>query len=193
PGVSSIRQITFAPNGDLFGVTIYGDVVLLHDTDGSGDFNASETHVFGSTGDNGNNAHIAGGFLYAGSATGVKRWPYVAGALTGGAAEDVVTGAPSGGHPLHTVHVYDGFLYVHSGSFSNADAPLGQQYDTNRSLLRRFKLSTFVPGTPFVWATGEVVTVGLRNMVGFTQNAAGRMFGVVNGLDGASYGGVDIA
>lgn len=194
PRISAIRQITFAPNGDLFGVTIYGDVLLLHDADGSGDFEAAEIHDFAATGDNGNNPHLSDGFLYVGSQTGVKRWPYVAGATSGGAAQDVVVGAPGdGGHPLHTVHVYGGYLYVHSGSSGNADSPLGQQYDTNRSLLRRFKLSGFVPGTPFTWASGENVTLGLRNMVGFTQNAAGRMFGVVNGLDGASYLGADVS
>ncbi len=34
--------------------------------------------------------------------------------------------------------------------------------------------------------------MGLRNMVGFTQSASGRLWGVVNGMDGVSYDGADV-
>ena len=30
----------------------------------------------------------------------------------------------------------------------------------------------FTPGTPFQWASGEIYSQGLRNMVGYTRNAA---------------------
>jgi glucose/arabinose dehydrogenase len=110
-----------------------------------------------------------------------------------GEAEDVIVGQPSSGtHRFHTVHVYDGWLYVHSGSENNAVAPMSPEYDTNRSLLKRFDLGAFVAGSPFEWTSGEVVALGLRNMVGFTRNAAGRMYGVINGLDDLMYGGEDI-
>jgi glucose/arabinose dehydrogenase len=142
---------------------------------------------------NGNNAHLDGDFLYAGSLEGVKRWAYSASADDLGAGEDVVVGQPAdGSHTYHTVHVYDGFLYVHSGSVSNAAFPAAPDYDTNRALLKRFDLSQFVSGTPFSWADGEVVTKGVRNMVGFTRRADGKMFGVVNGLDDVMYGGADV-
>jgi glucose/arabinose dehydrogenase len=65
-------------------------------------------------------------------------------------------------------------------------------YDTQRSLLRRFKLSDFTPGTPFQWLSGEVYSQGLRNMVGYTRNARGDMYGVVNGMDNVTYKGQDI-
>jgi glucose/arabinose dehydrogenase len=193
--VGSLRQITFAPDGDLFGVTSGGSIRLLHDADGNGTFEASEITEFGKTGGNGNNCHVdaAGGHLYAGTPNGVKRFPYTPGSTTGGAGEDVVVGQPGGGnHPKHTVHVYDGYLYVHSGSSGNASDPMSPAYDTDRSLLRRFDLSTFTPGTPFQWSSGEVFSSGLRNMVGFTRNAAGQMFGVVNGLDDIHYQGSDV-
>ena len=35
------------------------------------------------------------------------------------ALEAVVVNQPTGGHGFHTTHVYDGFLYVHSGSAEN--------------------------------------------------------------------------
>lgn len=192
-----LRQMTFAPNGDLFVARSYGLIQLLRDDNGDGVFDPSEIHDWASTDatattDSGNNVHIDGAYLYAGSPNGVMRWPYVAGALTGGAGEDVVVGQPPGGHPKHTVHVYDGFLYVMSGSVGNADTPAGAAYDTQRSVLRRFDLKTLVAGTPFTWSAGEIVTVGLRNMVGFTRTTSGRMWGVVNGMDAVSYDGADV-
>jgi glucose/arabinose dehydrogenase len=65
-------------------------------------------------------------------------------------------------------------------------------YDTDRSLLRRFNLATFKPGQPFDWQSGEVYSSGIRNMVGYTRNKAGRMFGVMNGLDDIHYMGTDV-
>lgn len=191
---TALRQITFAPNGDLFGVA-NSTIRLFHDANANGVFESTEITTYASTGGNGNNVHVdaAGGFIYAGTPQGVRRWPYAPGMTTGGNGEDVVVGQPAdGNHPLHTTHVYDGYLYVHSGSSGNASNPMAPAYDTGRSLLRRFPLASFTPGTPFAWASGEVVTVGLRNMVGFTKNAAGRMYGVVNGLDDIHYGGADV-
>ncbi len=191
--IGGVRQITFAPNGDLFAVSSNGTIRLLSDADGNGVLDASEVTTYASTGGNGSNAHVDGGFLYAGTPSGVRRWPYAPGMTSGGNGEDVVVDQPSdGGHPLHTTHVYDGYLYVHSGSAGNAVNPMAPEYDTGRSLLRRFALSSFTPGAPFAWGSGEVVTVGLRNLVGYTRSASGRMFGVVNGLDDIHYGGQDV-
>lgn len=193
-GLGAIRQLTFAPNGDMFGVTAGGEIKRFRDADGDGFYQPGEISTYGSTGGNGNNCHIdvAGGFLYAGTPTGVKRWPYSPTATDGGEGENVVTGQPASGHSKHTVHVYDGYLYVHSGSSSNASDPKSPEYDDERSLIRRFALSAFTPGTPFAWLSGEVVTKGLRNANGFTKNAAGRIYAVVNGLDDVSYQGQNI-
>lgn len=189
-----LRQITFTRNGDLIGVRVSGDIVRYRDDDGDGAF-IGEDHVIGSTGgDNGNNAHVDedDGFLYAGSPDGVVRFAYTSDVDELGDPQDVVVGQPSDGtHKFHTVHVYDGFLYVHSGSENNAVAPMMPDYDTNRAVLKRFRLSDF-DGTPFDWADGEIVARGIRNMVGFTQNAAGRMYGVINGLDDLMYAGEDV-
>jgi len=191
-----LRQITFSTRGDLIGVTSSGSILRYRDENGDGYFEgASEIVAIGDTGgNNGNNAvfdeHET--FLYVGTPDGVARYAY---SDTGplGAAEPVVVGQPSSGtHKLHTVRVYGASLYVHSGSEGNAFAPALPDYDTERSVLKRFQLSDFT-GTPFDWADGEVYFSGIRNMVGFNQNPRdGELYGVVNGLDDLVYQGEDI-
>jgi glucose/arabinose dehydrogenase len=195
-GQEGLRQISFASNGDLLAVKTDGSVLRFRDLNNDGRFEgASEIATIGKTGGNGNNAHLeeASGFLYAGSPDGVVRWPYSAQAETLGAPEDVVINQPSNGtHTYHTVHVYDGWLYVHSGSENNLVAPAAPEYDRDRALLKRFELSQFRSGAPFDWASGDVVAVGLRNMVGYTRDAQGALFGVVNGIDDLEYQGDDV-
>lgn len=117
-----LRQITFAPNGDLFGVTVQGAIRRYRDVDQDGTFAPSEIVEWADVGGkNGNNCHIDGDFLYAGSPDGVKRWTYAPDRDQGGAGEDVMVGQPGGGnHPYPPVHVRDGWLYVDSGSADNS-------------------------------------------------------------------------
>ena len=191
-----LRQITFAPNGDLFGVTIPGSILRYRDTNGDGIFEGDEIVEWANTEhENGNNCDIdvAGGYLYAGTKSGVKRWKYAANIDRGGPGEDVMTGQPGGGnHPFHPVHVYDGFMYVDSGSASNAVVPSNGDYDLERSVVKRFDLSKLMPGKPFAWSEGEVFVRGVRNVTGFTRNAAGLMVGVLSGMDDLRYEGVDV-
>ena len=190
-----LRQLMFTPSGDLLAARSDGDVLRYRDLNDDGIFEgASEIVKIAETGaDNGNNVHLADGFLYAGSTDGVVRFRYDEAADDLGAGEDVVVGQPSDGlHTLHTVHVYDGWLYVHSGSAGNAMAPMSPGYDTERATLRRFKLDDFESGAPFPWSDGENVVLGVRNMVGFTQNSKGAIYGVVNGVDGLMYDGHDV-
>ena len=192
---TQLRQLMFTPDGVLIGVTMAGSIRRYRDLNDDGMFEgaAEVVEIAQTGGDNGNNAHLEGGYLYAGSPDGVKRWAYSEQMDDLGEGEDVVVGQPSTGtHKLHTVHVYDGWLYVHSGSEDNAMAPRSPEYDTNRAVLKRFELSEFVSGTPFQWTDGEVYVSGLRNMVGFTRNGGGRMYGVVNGLDNLVYNGIDV-
>jgi glucose/arabinose dehydrogenase len=195
-GQDGLRQISFTSNGDLIGVQIDGEVVRYRDSNGDGKFQgSSEIVILGYTDGNGNNAHVdeQGGYLYAGSPNGVVRWPYSADITEFDSSEDVVINQPSdGAHPYHTVHVYDGWLYVHSGSEQNIIAPADPDYDTNRALLKRFQLSKFNPSTPFDWSEGEVVASGLRNMVGYSRGPDGNLYGVVNGIDALAYRGEDV-
>jgi glucose/arabinose dehydrogenase len=194
-GMEGLRQISFASNGDLIGVQTSGDIVRFRDLDADGQFTGDqEILVIGDTGGNGNNAHIdeEAGYLYAGSPDGVVRWPYDENTTTLGTPEPVVINQPnSGTHTYHTTHVYDGWLYVHSGSADNMVAPESPDYDTNRSLLKRFDLSE-LGASGFDWTEGEVVATGLRNMVGYTQDPDGNLFGVVNGIDDLKYQGNDV-
>src|SRR4051812_7327014 len=43
-GISYVRQLTFAPNGDLFATNYLGRVWLLRDDDGDGVFSKAEVH-----------------------------------------------------------------------------------------------------------------------------------------------------
>ncbi|MEO8900643.1 MAG: hypothetical protein ABI488_03305 [Polyangiaceae bacterium] len=191
-----LRQITFAPNGDLFGVTIPGSIRRFRDSNKNGVFEPNEVIEWANTGnENGNNCDIdtQAGFLYAGTKDGVKRWKYAPQLDHGGPGEDVMVGQPGGGnHPFHPVHVYDGYMYVDSGSEHNAVQINPPAYDTERSVMKRFDLAKFTPGKPFQWKDGEVFVSGVRNVTGFTRNAAGRMVGVLSGIDDLRYQGEDI-
>ncbi len=192
-----LRQLTFASNGDLIGVTSSGRILRYRDSNEDGMFaGTGEVVTIATTGgDNGNNSAFDADetYLYAGTPDGVGRFRYSTSSNALGASQRVVTGQPSDGtHSLHTVHVYDGWLYVHSGSEGNAFAPALPDYDMNRSVLKRFNLADF-DGTAFRWEDGEVYYAGIRNMVGFTRNERdGMLYGVVNGLDDLVYQGQDV-
>ena len=84
---AGLRQISFAPSGDMFGVAqATGSILLFHDANADGVFAASEVTTYASTGGgNGNHCDVdgAGDFLYAGTSTGVTRWLYDARRATG--------------------------------------------------------------------------------------------------------------
>lgn len=191
-----LRQITFAPNGDLFGVTIGGSIRRYRDANANGVFEGNEIVEWASTGDdNGNNCEIdaQGGYLYAGTKAGVRRWKYSPDLDHAGSGEDVMVGQPGGGnHPYHPVHVYDGFMYVDSGSKDNAKVPSPPEYDTERSVVKRFELAKFASGKPFEWKDGEVFVRGVRNVTGFTRDPSGRIVGVLSGIDDLRYRGEDV-
>ncbi len=191
-----LREISFAPNGDLFGVTHDGVIRRYRDENRNGLFDAGTHEVLDwaeTGGDNGQNCHLEGDELYCGSQDGVKRWRYGPDLDHGGAGEDVVVGQPGGGnHPLHPVHVYDGLLYVDSGSERNTMVPMPDDYPSDRAVIKRFDLSKLAPGRPFRWEDGEVFVRGARNVTGFTRDARGRMYGVLNGVDDLRYAGQDI-
>lgn len=191
-----LRQLTFDAQGSLLGVKVDGAVMRYRDLNQDGMFaGAGEVVSIADTGGNGNNVHLDtdSNYLYAGTPEGVKRWLYSTSSNDLGAGEVVVTGQPStGNHTFHTVHVYDGWMYVHSGSAANASTDASPDYDANRSVLKRFRLADFTPGTPFSWSAGTPYVRGIRNMVGFTRNQSGRMYGVINGMDDVTYQNQDV-
>ena len=188
-----LRELTFAPNGDLIAVTRKGTIRRYRDRNGNGAFDAAGGEIVDwaeTGGDNGQNCDIGGDYLYCGSQDGVKRWKYGAAIERGGEGEDVMVGQPGGGnHPFHPLHVYEGWMYVDSGSERNTLSPMPDDYVTDRAVIKRFDLKRFTPGTPFEWREGEVFVRGARNVTGFTRDAKGRMYGVVNGVDDLRYDG----
>ncbi len=191
-----LRGLTFAPNGDLYAVTIGGDIKRYRDVDHDGVFGKDppETITWAKLGtDQGHNCFLDGEQLYCGTKSGVKRWRVQADTNQGGAGEDVVVGAPEGGrHPKHPVGVWDGFLYVVSGSAANAIDPMPADYDRNRGVVKRFALAKLQPGKPLHWNNGELFARGLRNLTAFGRDPHGRIIGVDNGLDDLRYRGEDV-
>jgi glucose/arabinose dehydrogenase len=187
--LGGVRQMAFAPNGDLF--VNNGSVTVLFDDDGDGASSEFERSRFATA--SGLNHGLAfsrdGSFVYASSSTTVYRWRYTTGARkAAGPTEVVVSGIPSGGHVTRTL-VFDssGRLYVSVGSASNVDTDPGLV--ATRSQIRRFTIPAAVPQGGLDYATGEVVASGMRNEVGLFMDARDRLWGVENGRDNLSGNG----
>lgn len=192
----ALRGLTFAANGDLFAVTLDGDIKRYRDVDHDGLFAAAppETVTWGSTGgDNGHDCYADGQDLYCGSRSGVRRWHIAAESEHGGAGDDVVVGMPEGGrHPKHPVAVWDGYLYAVSGSADNSMDPMPPDYDTNRSVVKRFALAKLAPGRPLAWKDGEVVVRGVRNVTAMARHPRGPLVGIDNSMDDVAHRGRDV-
>ncbi|WP_394837512.1 PQQ-dependent sugar dehydrogenase [Pendulispora rubella] len=181
-GLGEVRQMAFAPNGDLF--VNNGRIIALWDADGSGTSEANEQSPFGAA--PGLNHGLAfsrdGRFVYASSDTTVYRWAYTPGSRqANGAAEVVVQGIPGGGSHSSRTLVFDsrGRLYVNVGSAENIDT-------TNmatRAQVRRFTIPEALPSGGIDYASGEVAADGMRNEVGLYIDAQDRLWGVENGRD----------
>jgi len=192
-GLGNLRQITFSPDGELLGATKDGAVLRFRDADHDGVYAPGEITTWADTGGNTNDVVVSAGYLYAGTPLGVKRWPYGFAMDAGGAGEDVITDIPLGGHFHHTVKEYDGFLYVHSGSFDDQTNPHSPAYDHERSVIRRFPLASFTPGSPLTWLSGEIVVQGLRNANGIARRSVGGIYAVDMGMDVLRRDGVDVS
>ncbi len=184
-GLGRVRQIAFAPNGDLF-VHSAGNIVVLFDDDKDGISANAERSTFATA--PGLNHGVAFSrdkkFVYASSDTTVYRWAYASGDRKAtGAAEVVVKGIPSGGNHDTRTLVFDagGRLYVNVGSANNVD-PNQSLWDT-RAMVRRFTIPSAVPSGGLDYASGEVFASGLRNEVGLTVDSKDRVWGVENGRD----------
>jgi glucose/arabinose dehydrogenase len=184
-----VRQMAFAPNGDLF--VNNGSVTVLFDDDGDGASSESERSRFATA--PGLNHGLAfsrdNKFVYASSSTTVYRWPYASGArMAGGAAQVVVARIPSGGHVTRTL-VFDsqGRLYVSVGSAGNVDTD--PDLVETRSQIRRFTIPDSLPAGGLDYMTGEVFASGMRNEVGLYMDARDRLWGVENGRDSLTEGG----
>jgi glucose/arabinose dehydrogenase len=195
-GQGELRGLTFAPNGDLVAVTSRGEVRRYRDIDHDGLYaaGAPETVVWARTdGDNGHNCAFDGLDLYCGSKAGVRRWRYTPEIDRGGPGDDVVVGMPEGGrHPTHPVGVWDGFLYVVSGSADNSMSPMPADFDTSRNVVKRFALAKLAAAKPWQWKDGEIVVRGVRNVTAMARDPRGHVIGIDNSFDDIAHGGADV-
>lgn len=173
------RGLFVTEDGDVLVVErSASQVTALWDADGDGVSGAGERVRLARASGLNHGVAVHGGFLYASSASTVYRWAFAAGTRADlGAPEVVVRDIPTGGHATRTV-VLDasGRLYVSVGSASNVDA------DARRARVRRFDVVGLAAGgIPFT--DGEIFADGLRNEVGLAFDAAGRLWGVQNGID----------
>ncbi len=191
----ALRDIDFAPNGDLVGVRKDGTVVRYRDIDKNGVFDAGGAEIveWASTGGNGHNCAFADDFLYCGSKKGVVRFRYGDGNAKAGPAEEVITDQPGGGnHPMHSVRAWDGMLYVVSGSDDNSMDPMPRDYDRERAVVKRFRIADFADRKPIAWKDGEVFVTGVRNATALGRGPKGRLYAGINNLDDVLYAGVDV-
>ena len=176
-GLGNPRGIMRNANGDLLVVEqTAGRITLLYDDDGNGVSNTGERVVLATTSGLNHGIAMSGGYLYASSDSTVYRWPYTGGRQPLGAAQTVVSGLPTGGHSTRTL-LFDGQgrLYVAIGSGSNVDG------DSSRAKIIRYAASALAGGATY--DQGEVFAEGMRNEVGLTLDAQGRVWGVENGVD----------
>jgi len=190
-GVDRARQIAFAPNGDLFVATALSHLVVLFDADGDGVSGMTERATFAATPGGNHGLALSATHIYTSSDTTVYRFTYAPGQrAAAGPPEPVVRDIDPGGHISRTL-LLDGQnrLYVSIGSLVNVDIPADPVTPPElRSQIRRFDLTT-IPAGGHAFATGEVFAKGLRNEVGITLDARGRLWGVENGRDQLVVGG----
>jgi glucose/arabinose dehydrogenase len=194
-GQGALRDIEFAPNGDLIGVRKNGAVVRYRDINQNGVFDGDGAEIieWAFTGGNGHNCAFADDFLYCGSKNGVVRFRYGDGNGKSGAGDEVITGQPgSGDHPAHSVRAYDGMLYVASGSDGNSMDPMPRDYDRERSVVKRFRIADFAEKKPIAWKDGELLVTGVRNATAMARGPKGRLYAGINNLDDVHYAGVDV-
>jgi glucose/arabinose dehydrogenase len=178
-GLGTPRGMTVAPSGEILVVErSKSQVTVLWDDDDDGVSGAGERAALAKASGLNHGVAVHGGYLYASSSSTVYRWAYTDGARADlGAAEVVVKGVPTGGHATRTLAFDDaGALYVSVGSASNLDG------DSSRARVRRFDVSS-VPAGGLAFDSGAVQADGLRNEVGLAFDAAGRLWGVQNGVD----------
>jgi glucose/arabinose dehydrogenase len=191
-GLGAVRQMAFAPNGDLF--VNNGKITVLWDANRDGVSSAAEQSAFGTS--PGSNHGLVfspdGKYVYVSSPIAVFRFSYTYGdRVATTAAETVIKGMSTGGHVTRTL-AFDskGNLFVSVGSASNVDAT--DALVATRGQVRRFTLPSAIPAGGIDYSTGTIVASGMRNEVGLYVDGSDRIWGVENGRDDlkdADFGG----
>jgi glucose/arabinose dehydrogenase len=191
-GVGAVRQLTAAPNGDLYAAIASGGsggVLVLRDRDGDG--KPDERTSFGPSG--ANDVKIRNGYAYVALNDRILRYRLPPDKLAPAEKpEPVVSGLPDGGsHNAKSLAFgADGAMYVAIGSASNScqesdrsDRSPGK--DPCRELDRRAGIWQFSAdrlGQRF--EDGRRFATGLRNALALTiQPGTGTLYAAVHGRD----------
>lgn len=198
-GVSSVRGIAVAPNGDVYarlrarGKDAQKGIMALRDTNGDG---VADEKAFIETGDAGSGIAVHGGYLYFSSDDAIYRMARAPGELVpSGAIEPVVTGLPN--ERQHEAKMFtfdgDGMLYAEVGSPSNSlgspDRARGAQGLSEAAvaefLSKHGGIWKFDPRkAPLTQADGEHWSTGHRHVLSLAWHpVSGELFGAQNGRD----------
>jgi glucose/arabinose dehydrogenase len=191
-GIGSVRQLTVAPNGDVYAAIAtggQGGVLALRDTNGDG--KPDQRATFGPGG--ANDVQIRNGQLYVALNDRILRYQLTPGKLEPtGKAETMVSGLPDeGGHRAKSLAFGpDGAMYVTVGSATNScqesdrkDRSPGK--DPCVELERRAGIWQFsADQTGQEFKDGRRFATGLRNASALTtQPGSGALFAAVHGRD----------
>ncbi len=190
-----IRQLTVAPNGDVFVALASGGVTALRDADGDG--RAEVRKTFGDEG--GTGILLGGGYLWLGAPGRILRWTWAPGQLEPtGAAEVVVEGLPTDGHGAKSIALLGGdTLIVNLGSETNSCQRVDRSYrsagfDPCAELERRAGLWRFsATRLHQKQRDGRRYATGLRNTIALAVDpGSGRLYGAPHGRDqlGSNWG-----
>jgi glucose/arabinose dehydrogenase len=191
-GVGAVRQLTVAPNGDVYAAIAnggQGGVLALRDTNGDG--KPDQQAQFGPSG--ANDVAVRNGLLYVAFSDRILRYRLPPGRLEPTEkAETVVSNLPDeGGHRAKSLAFgRDGAMYVTIGSATNScqesdrkDRSPGK--DPCVELERRagiWQFSADKVGQAF--KDGRRFATGLRNAIALTtQPGSGALFAAVHGRD----------
>lgn len=195
-GLAQPRHIVVAPNGDVFVALNGGGVMALRDRNGDGI--ADERDKFGDA--HASEVALFDGYLYTENGSDIIRYKLPAGSLAPtGAAEEVVTGLPKGGHGAKTFTIArDGSLFVNVGSGTNACQSADRKLEVpgvdpcveleTRAGIWRFDARKLHQ----TQAQGEHFARGIRNSVAITINPRdGGLYVMQHGRDQLGGGGAD--
>jgi glucose/arabinose dehydrogenase len=191
-GIGAVRQLTVAPNGDLYAAIAdggSGGVLALRDTNGDG--KPDERASFGPSG--ANDVEIRNGYIYVALDDRVLRYRLSPGKLEPqGKEETVIEGLPHDGNHKSKSLAFgsDDALYLTIGSATNScqeadrrDQSPGK--DPCRELEQRAGIWQFSAdrlGQRF--SDGRRFATGLRNALALTtQPGTGALFAAVHGRD----------
>jgi len=170
--IGGARELTAAPNGDLFVGTVGSDVYIIPHADSQG--SADSPRVFAHFDDSpAAGVALFGNTLYVGTQFAVWRLPYHAGDLHARAAPQKIAAVRTSGaardHVTTSVAVARGVLYASVGSSCNACRDI----DTTRATVGR------VAGGKYI-----VIARNIRNAIALTANEnTGSIWAGVAGQD----------